>query len=120
MAGDEKAQAHMRRYNIADTKLAEAVFDKLRAKGWIRAAGTMCGRRRATYMPALRQREATGARLAAHENPALPAVPVQNLLCMVAIRGQRTGQRETEGGGVIPLRMDYMREKYRAKPAKAA
>lgn len=36
MAGDEKAQAHMRRYNIADTKLAEAVFDKLRAKGWIK------------------------------------------------------------------------------------
>lgn len=36
LAGDEKAQSLMRRYNIADTKLAEAVFDKLREKGWIK------------------------------------------------------------------------------------
>lgn len=36
MAGDEKAQALMRRYNIADTKLTEAVYDKLVERGWVR------------------------------------------------------------------------------------
>jgi len=36
MAGHPKAQALMRRDNIRDTKLTEAVFDKLRAKGWVK------------------------------------------------------------------------------------
>lgn len=36
MAGCPKAQALMKRYNIADTKLTEAVFDTLSAKGWIK------------------------------------------------------------------------------------
>jgi DNA polymerase elongation subunit (family B) len=35
LAGDEKAQKLMRRYNIGDVKLTEAVFDKLHAKGWV-------------------------------------------------------------------------------------
>lgn len=34
--GCPKAQALMRRYNIGDTKLTEAVFDRLLAKGWVR------------------------------------------------------------------------------------
>ena len=36
IAGCPKAQALMRRYNIADTKLTEAVFDKLSEKGWVK------------------------------------------------------------------------------------
>jgi len=36
MAGDPKAQALMRRYNIADTRLTEAVFDRLSEKGWVK------------------------------------------------------------------------------------
>jgi hypothetical protein len=36
LAGCPKAQALMRRYNIADTKLTEAVFDTLSAKGWVK------------------------------------------------------------------------------------
>lgn len=35
LAGDPKAQAKMRRYNIRDTKITEAVFDKLNEKGWV-------------------------------------------------------------------------------------
>lgn len=34
--GCPKARALMRRYNIGDTKLTEAVFDRLLAKGWVR------------------------------------------------------------------------------------
>lgn len=34
--GDAKARALMRRYNIADTKLTEAVFDRLRQNGWVK------------------------------------------------------------------------------------
>ena len=80
----------MRRYNIADTKLAEAVFDKLGPRGWIRGcqnhavdSGHVCPCGSESY------RRAAGST----RKPALPAVPVQNLLCMVAIRGQRTGRR---------------------------
>jgi DNA polymerase elongation subunit (family B) len=36
LAGCPKAQALMKRYNIADTKLTEAVFDRLSEKGWVR------------------------------------------------------------------------------------
>lgn len=36
MNGCPKAQALMRRYNIADTRLTEAVFDRLSGKGWIK------------------------------------------------------------------------------------
>ena len=35
LAGCEKAQAKMRRYNIGDVKLTEAVYDRLSAKGWV-------------------------------------------------------------------------------------
>jgi len=35
MCGDPKAQALMRRYNINDTKLTEAVFDRLHERGWV-------------------------------------------------------------------------------------
>lgn len=35
MAGCPKARAKMRRYNIGDVKLTEAVFDVLSAKGWV-------------------------------------------------------------------------------------
>jgi DNA polymerase elongation subunit (family B) len=35
MAGDPKAQALMRKYNINDTKLTEAVFDRLHERGWV-------------------------------------------------------------------------------------
>jgi len=36
LAGDEAAMRKMRRYNIRDTELTEQVFDKLRAKGWVK------------------------------------------------------------------------------------
>jgi predicted RNA-binding Zn-ribbon protein involved in translation (DUF1610 family) len=36
MDGCPKARALMRRYNIRDTRLTEAVFDKLRQRGWVR------------------------------------------------------------------------------------
>lgn len=35
LAGCPKAQAHMKKYNVRDTKLTEAVFDKLNEKGWV-------------------------------------------------------------------------------------
>lgn len=35
LAGDEKAQRLMRRYNIGDTKLTEQVYDRLHARGWV-------------------------------------------------------------------------------------
>lgn len=35
LAGDEKAQAKMRRYNIGDVKLTEQVFDRLNERGWV-------------------------------------------------------------------------------------
>lgn len=35
MKGDEKAQNLMRRYNINDTKMTEAVFDRLHERGWV-------------------------------------------------------------------------------------
>lgn len=35
LAGDEKARNKMRRYNVGDTKLTEAVFDKLNERGWV-------------------------------------------------------------------------------------
>lgn len=35
LAGDPKAQALMRKYNIGDVKITEAVFDKLASKGWV-------------------------------------------------------------------------------------
>ncbi|WP_202844767.1 ribonuclease H-like domain-containing protein [Luteimonas saliphila] len=35
LAGDPKAQALMRRYNIGDVKLTEQVFDRLNARGWV-------------------------------------------------------------------------------------
>jgi len=35
LAGDPKAQALMRKYNIGDVKITEAVFDKLHEKGWV-------------------------------------------------------------------------------------
>jgi len=35
LAGCPKARAHMKKYNIGDTKLTEAVFDKLNEKGWV-------------------------------------------------------------------------------------
>jgi DNA polymerase elongation subunit (family B) len=43
MAGCPKAQALMRRYNIADTKLTEAVFERLRGKGWIHGLPNYAG-----------------------------------------------------------------------------
>ena len=36
LSGCDKARSRMRRYNIGDVKLTEAVFDKLHAKGWVR------------------------------------------------------------------------------------
>jgi DNA polymerase elongation subunit (family B)/predicted RNA-binding Zn-ribbon protein involved in translation (DUF1610 family) len=35
LGGDPKAQALMRKYNIGDVKITEAVFNKLAAKGWV-------------------------------------------------------------------------------------
>lgn len=36
ISGDESARNKMRRYNIGDTRLTGAVFEKLREKGWVR------------------------------------------------------------------------------------
>lgn len=35
LAGCDTARRKMRRYNIGDTKLTEAVYDRLHAKGWV-------------------------------------------------------------------------------------
>lgn len=35
LAGDEKAQRLMRRYNIMDVRLTEQVFDRLHDRGWV-------------------------------------------------------------------------------------
>lgn len=35
LAGDDKARAKMRRYNIGDVRLTEQVFERLHGKGWV-------------------------------------------------------------------------------------
>ena len=119
MAGDERRRRTCGATTSLTRSWLEAVFDKLRAKGWIRGCRTM----RSTAATSARIAAARSYRRAAGSTRKPGATSGSS--AKPALHGRNPwpanrAAREAEGGGVIPLRMDYMREKYRAKPAKAS